>query len=37
MLRENQLLLQSRLQKLDALEMENSRLRELLASSRSAC
>lgn len=32
-LRENQLLLQSRLQKLDALEMENSRLRELLASS----
>lgn len=32
-LRENQLLLQSRLQKLEALEMENSRLRELLASS----
>ena len=31
-LRENQLLLQSRLQKLDALEMENQRLRELLAS-----
>jgi rod shape-determining protein MreC len=32
-LRENQLLLQSRLQTLEALEMENRRLRELLASS----
>jgi rod shape-determining protein MreC len=32
-LRENQLLLQARLQKLDALETENQRLRELLASS----
>lgn len=32
-LRENQLLLQAQLQKLDALEMENQRLRELLASS----
>lgn len=32
-LRENQLLLQSQLQRLDALEMENQRLRELLASS----
>jgi rod shape-determining protein MreC len=32
-LRENQLLLQSRLQRLEALETENRRLRELLASS----
>jgi rod shape-determining protein MreC len=32
-LRENQLLLESRLQKLEALETENERLRELLASS----
>lgn len=32
-LRENQLLLLARLQKLEALEMENQRLRELLASS----
>ncbi len=32
-LRENQLLLQSRLQKIEALEMENRRLRELLSSS----
>ena len=30
---ENQMLLQSRLQKMDALEMENRRLRELLSSS----
>lgn len=32
-LRENQLLLQARLSRLDALEMENRRLRELLSSS----
>jgi rod shape-determining protein MreC len=32
-LRENELLLQSRLQKVEALEMENRRLRELLSSS----
>lgn len=32
-LQENQMLLQSRLQKMDALEMENRRLRELLSSS----